>query len=211
MVSEDAINDLLKKLIRQWPEIDKAVTILPGRGYHHLLSKKEAKELCESRGNKFKILVHRDRDSLTDAEVATLKQNYHDNNIRLWMTDQSDIEAEFCSPQFLAALTGHPITDCRTWLDQVILQNQTIIKDQFVSQRAAHNTEMHAAGGGPTNADVWTSFQSRPLKGAKGKFIFKQLKNKVPGKLFSEQSVAQEDIFPEAAASLKSNLQDLLA
>ena len=63
IVSEDAKNDFLKKLIRQWPEIERAVTVLPGRGYQHLLSKDEAVELRASLGNKFKVLVHRDRDS----------------------------------------------------------------------------------------------------------------------------------------------------
>ncbi len=61
VVSEDAKNDLLKKLIRQWPEIERAVTALPGRGYKHLLTKEEAQELRGSLGNKFKLLVHRDR------------------------------------------------------------------------------------------------------------------------------------------------------
>lgn len=36
VISEDAKNDLLKKLIRQWPDIERAVAILPGRGYKHL-------------------------------------------------------------------------------------------------------------------------------------------------------------------------------
>lgn len=211
VVSEDAKNDMLKKLIRQWPEIDRAVAVLPGRGYKHLLTKEEAQELRASLGNKFKLLVHRDRDSLTDDEVATLKEAYASDGIRLWLTDQSDLEAEFCDPGFLSALTGQPIHMCETWLLEISRQNQVQIQDQFAKQRAAHNEELYRAGGSPTNDEVWATFQGRPLEGAKGKFIFNQLKNKVPANAFSEAAVEAFVGYPERAVSLKANLEDLLA
>ncbi len=85
------------------------------------------------------------------------------------------------------------------------------IKELFASQRAAHNEELHKAGGSPTNEYVWAAFQGRSLKGAKGKFIFKQLKNKVPANAFSEAAVDSLVAYPERAASLKANLEDLLA
>lgn len=211
VVSEDAKNSMLKKLIRQWPEIERAVAVLPGRGYQHLLTKEEALDLRASLGNKFKLLVHRDRDSLTDDEVATLKDTYASDGIRLWLTDQSDLEAEFCDPGFLSALTGQPIHTCETWLSEISNQNQVPIKEQFVKQRAAHNQELYKAGGSPTNDEVWAAFQGRPLRGAKGKFIFNQLKNKVPANAFSEAAVESLVDYPERASSLKANLEDLLA
>lgn len=211
VVSEDAKNDLLKKLIRQWPEVERAVTVLPGRGYKHLLKKDEAAELRDSLGGKFKILVHRDRDSLTDAEMQSLRAAYDLEGVRLWFTDQSDIEAEFCDPAFLSSLTGRPSQECESWLNEIQVQQQVPIKDQFAAQRGAHNEELHKAGGSPTNDDVWTALQARPLKGAKGKFVFNQLKNKVPGNAFSEERVIAHIGYPERAPSLKANLQDLLA
>tara|TARA_R110002124_G_scaffold69909_1_gene187616 strand:- start:668 stop:2170 length:1503 start_codon:yes stop_codon:yes gene_type:complete len=211
VVSEDAKNDFLKKLIRQWPEIERAVTVLPGRGYKHLLTKLEAEELRTSLGSKFKILVHRDRDSLTDAEVTQLKESYASEGIRLWVTDQSDIEAEFCDPGYLSSLTGESIETCEAWLTEIMAGNQAPIRDQFTSQRAAHNQELHQAGGSPTNDEVWVAFQGRPLKGAKGKYVFGQLKNKVPGGRFAEAKIGLHTGYPERAASLKANLEDLLA
>jgi energy-coupling factor transporter ATP-binding protein EcfA2 len=211
VVSEDATNVLLKKLIRQWPGIERAVTVLPGRGHKSLLTKDQAEELRASLGNTFKVLVHRDRDSLTDDEVLELKASYNSEGIRLWVTDQSDIEAEFCDPGFLSSLTNQPEATCENWLSEILNQNQVPIGEQFTKHRAAHNDELHKAGGSPTNDDVWAAFQARPLKGAKGKFIFKQLKNKVPANRFSEANVDSFTEYPERAASLKANLEDLLA
>lgn len=211
VVSEDSKNDFLKKLIGQWPELDRSVAVLPGRGYHHLLTKNEAIELRRSLGNKFKILVHRDRDSLTDQEAIDLKSSYEDDGIRLWLTDQSDLEAEFCDPAFLSSLTSEPIHTIEVWLAEIQAQNQVPIGEQFTKQRKAHNEELHPAGGSPTIADVWTAFQARPLKGAKGKFVFGKLKNKIPGNVFTETSVLSQLSYPERAICLKANLEDLLA
>jgi ABC-type cobalamin/Fe3+-siderophores transport system ATPase subunit len=210
VVSEDKTNTLLKKLIRQWPEVERAVTVLPGRGHKFLLTKDEAEELRASLGNKFKILVHRDRDSLTDTEVTQLQEAYNTHGIRLWFTEQSDIEAEFCNAEFLSSLTGESILTCEEWLAELIASNSVPIKDQFVSQRAAHNTDYHKAGGGPTNDEVWQAFQLRSLKGAKGKFVFNQLKNKLTPTKFSEAAVDSHSGYPELARSLKANLEDLI-
>lgn len=211
IVSEDARNDLLKKLIGQWPEIERVVTVLPGRGYKHLLSSEEAQELRPSLGNKFRVLVHRDRDSFTDDEVIKLKDTYASEGIQLWMTDQSDIESEFCDPEFLQALTGESKATCEQWLATALSKNHTQICEQFARQRAAHNAELYKAGGSPTNAVVWTSLQGNTLKGAKGKFIFRQLKNIIPNNAFSETRVESLVNFPNRAASLKASLEDLLA
>ena len=217
VISEDKDNKLLKKLISQWPEIERAVTILPGRGYTHLPTKEGARELRTSLGGMFKVLVHRDRDSLTDEEVVKLKDAYESEGIRLWLTDQSDIESEFCDPEFLAALTGEPESTCENWISEILKRNQIPMRDQFNSQRAAHNKELHKAGGSPTNDDVWATFQGCPLKGAKGKFVFDQLKDKVNA--FSDNTFKEitnypdEEIadYPELALSLKATLDDLLA
>ena len=46
--------------------------------------------------------------------------------------------------------------------------------------------------------------------GAKGKYVFGQLKNKAPVKLFSDSTVASHVLYPERAESLKSILKNLL-
>lgn len=210
IVSEDAKNELLKKLIRQWPEIERSVTVLPGRGYTHLLTKSEAIELRESLGGKFKVLVHRDRDSLTDDEAMQLVDSYEAEGIALWLTDQSDIESEFCNPSFLSSLTGETLATCEGWVDHILANNTVSISEQFVKQRVAANKELHGAGGGPTNADVWAVLQHRPLKGAKGKFVMGQLKNRVPRNAYSEANVEGHSGFPELALSLKNAIEMLI-
>jgi ABC-type cobalamin/Fe3+-siderophores transport system ATPase subunit len=210
VVSEDAQTELLKKLIQQWPEIDQTVTVLPGRGYKHIPNKHEISELRSTLGNKFNVLVHRDRDSLTDDEVSALKRSYKSEGIELWITEQSDIEAEFCDPEFLSILTQNPIEICKTWLSDILMQKKIDILFQFNKQRISHNQELYKNGGSPTNESVWSEISLQSLAGAKGKFIFNQLKNKIPNNKFSETTVQALENFPERAKSLKAALEVLL-
>lgn len=210
VVTEDAKNAFLKKLIKQWPEIDRAVSVLPGRGYKQLLKRDQAEELRQALGGKFKILVHRDRDSLTDQEVTDLIASYTSEGVSLWLTEQSDLEAEFCSPAFISSLTGETAEQSQQLLSELLVANAGPISDQFASQRQAHNQELYAQGGSPTNDEVWDTLQTKPLKGAKGKYVYNQLKNKIPQNRFSDETVLAIESHGELAPSLKIALEALI-
>lgn len=211
IVSEDKNIALLKKIVSQWPELDKFVTYHPGQGYKNLMKKEQAIELYEALGKQYKILVHRDRDSLTDAEVERLVDDYESEGIKLWFPEQSDIEAYFCSAQFIGHLTGDDLVRCQDYIDRVLQKNSVPAREQFNSQRQAHNQELYAQGGSPPNDEVWQQFQGRPLNGYKGKFVFNQLKNVIPGNAFSESTVVNSNVNFELANDLRGEIEQLIA
>lgn len=210
IVSEDKGIVFLKKLLAQWPEIEKFVTIHPGQGYKNLLKLEQTKELYEALGRKYKILVHRDRDSLTDDEVTRLITEYTSEGIKLWFPDLSDIEAYFCSPEFISGLASCTIAQSEAYINEIFTQRIADATDKFRGQRQAHNQELYSAGGSPTNEEIWEQFQNRPLKGFTGKYVFKQLKNKVPSNQFSEQRVLSHNSGSEIAMSLKTVLESMI-
>lgn len=211
VVSEDKNIALLKKIVSQWPELDKFVTYHPGQGYKNLMKKEQAIELYEALGRQYKILVHRDRDSLTDNEVERLVNDYESDGIKLWFPEQSDIEAYFCSADFIADLTGDDLATSQTYIDEVIDRHGVPARDQFNSQRQAHNQELYAQGGSPQNDEVWLQFQVKPLKGYKGKYVFNQLKNVIPGNVFSETSIVSSDFRVDLANDLRDEIEQLIA
>ncbi len=211
IMSEDSKADLLRKLVAQWPQIDRLVSFYPGTGFKNLPTPTQAKEVSEALGGKFKILVHRDRDSMTDAEAASLAQTYQAVGAQLWLPELSDVEGYFCRAAFLSELLGCSEEDAQGYVDGVIQQHQGPIGDQFTKQRASHNEEFHKQGGSPINDDVWAAFQTRDLKGAKGKFVFKQLKNAVPQARFSDATISQHKIVTEVASDLRATLEALVA
>ncbi len=210
IISEDANNNFLKKIILQWPELDKFIAFYPGSGYKNLVTPDQAAQIKEALGNKYQILVHRDRDSLTDDEVNKLRQQYHDQGIYLWLPPFSDIEAYFCENIFLQDFLNCSEAEAEQYVEETLLRKQVDIRQQFEKQRSAHNSELHRAGGSPTNDHVWNEFQSRFLRGAKGKYVFNQLKNQVSNKKFSQDKIVSHCLGVEIAHDLKQELEQIL-
>lgn len=209
VVSEDTNTDLLKKLIAQWPGIDMFVTYFPGTGYKSIATPKQAAEIAKALGDKYKILVHRDRDSLTDEEVEELKKNYAAEGATLWFPDLSDIEAYFCHPTFIRNLLGCTEEEASQYVETALRKRAADIDAKFKAQRSEHNKELHGEGGGPTNDVVWQQFQQRPLRGSRGKTVFAELKT-IPGNAFRAEKILEHQFVAEIAPSLRLVLQQLL-
>jgi AAA15 family ATPase/GTPase len=210
ILSEDSDTALLKKLIAQWPEIDRSVAFYPGTGYKNIPSANQAKELSETLGGKFKILIHRDKDSLTDNEVTQLIAIYEAEGINLWFPLESDVESYFCQSNFLEVFLGCSQQQALDYVTNILTRDAIPIRDQFNKQRAAHNEELYRAGGSPVNDTVWAAFQNRHLKGAKGKYVFKQLKNQVPTNAFSNDKILNGILGGLIALDLKHKIEQIL-
>ena len=129
----------------------------------------------------------------------------------MWLPDFADVEAFFCSAAFLQSFLGCTEDEALQYVEQILAKHAVPIREQFDKQRIAHNEELYKQGGSPISDEVWNSFQTRSLKGAKGKFVFKQLKNAITGNVFSEDAILKHTLTAEVATSLKSVLEHLSA
>lgn len=215
LLTEDKNTFLLKKIISQWPALESKIAILPGNGYNNLPSVQQAKEFKEFLANKYQIIIHRDRDSLTNDEVERLRQEYSSEGIFLWVPLDSDVESYFCTPNFLFELLGNrddfdDMEKCNNYINQIIRTERQVIDDQFAKQRKAHNEKLYQSGGSPTNEDVKNELETtRPLKGAKGKTIFKRLKDRLSDRVFSENIIINHDVTSELACDLKELIEQV--
>lgn len=208
-VTEDSNIQYLKFLVAQWPEIERNIAFIPGSGCKQITTPSQAAEIQVALGGKFKIIVHRDRDSLTDEEVSKIKQTYIDQGVAFWCTDDSDLEGYFTKPEYLAGLLGCTLQTATGYVEDVLAKYSIPIVQQFDSQRRTHNQDYHT-GGSPKNEDVWKELQKRPLRGAKGKYVFGQLKNMIPSNAFNEAEILKYKPEPELAVNLKKALEQLL-
>jgi AAA15 family ATPase/GTPase len=208
-MSEDKDTKFLRKIISQWPEIEKYITFYPGNGYKNLPTPDQAAEIAASLGGNFKVLVHRDRDCLNDEEVEMLRDKYEDKGVALWITDDTDIEAYFCAPEIIQKLLGCTEVEANEIIEQAIDKDVKKSQELFVARRKCHNEELYPSGGSPTNDAVSIMHREKPLKGSKGKLIFNQLKN-CKGNKFTDSSVLSCRLNQEIALSLKGLLTTLL-
>ena len=211
LISEDADVSFLRKIVSQWPEIERNVAFFPGNGFKNLPTPEQAKELHDSLGGKFKIIVHRDRDALTDDEVTQITEKYRDLRVDVWFPKGSDVEAYFCFPEFIEWFLGCTLAVAEGHVADVLAQSAIPVRQQFDKQRASHNEENHKQGGSPTNEDVWASFQARELRGGKGKFVLGQLKNRIGQQTFSPEKILASKLNGQVAVDLKHMIEQVLA
>lgn len=210
IISEDSDTSHLKLLLSQWREVNESVVILPGKGYKSLVRPKEAEALKDALGGMFKIVIHRDRDSLTDKEVEEIKKSYLNYGVSVWIPTDSDIEAYFCNYELVARISGITNDESENIIKDIITNRQKSIEDQFKKQREAHNREFHGEGGGPTNKEVWDLKKNGDLKGAKGKLIFNELRSKIPKNKFRIDNIEAAHMNGIVALDLKNLIMDLL-
>ena len=209
--SEDKKLDLLKRIIRQWPDIESQVAFLPGSGYKSLPTVEQAREIKTSLGNKYRILVYRDRDSMSDSEVLQLKQPFLDSGIDVFVPEDSDIEAYFCTVPFIMGFIGCTMETAERYLQEAKDAAQNESNKKFTEHRCDHNRFLYPQGGSPTNPAVWESLQSKPLRGFHGKSLFHRLKNKIGQNRFSEDLIYDASSFSvEIAPDLKAYLESVL-
>ena len=210
LISEDTDTKLLKHILAQWPHIENKVVIHPGSGFRSLPTPKGAKELRNTFGDNFKIVVHRDRDCMTNAEIDKLTELYKNEDVHLWVTDSSDIEAYFCEWSFIEQLDlPHDFT--KEKLNKIIEHDNQ--HGKFKNQRNTHNGNKDIypnSAGTPENKDVWDELQLCPLKAACGKNVFGKIKDKLGEDRFSKNTILSKDLGGGVASSLKNLLENLL-
>ncbi len=152
--------------------------------------------------------MHRDRDSLTEAECSVLRQQYADAGAFLWIPEVSALEAYFCDTDVVAGVLGMSKEEADALVQKAIERKATDIAAKFAAQRTDHNRELYPSGGSPTNDAVREELQGRPLRGAPGKLILNEVRNLSGGK-FSD-SAAMALLAGQTGSDLKGFLDEVL-
>lgn len=81
------------------------------------------------------VVIHRDRDFLTDEEAAEVKAKIEMCGAHPFVTDGSDLESCFLAPEHLSALLGPPVEVITAWLDELAMTNHTELQHVFTRKR----------------------------------------------------------------------------
>jgi len=81
------------------------------------------------------VIVHRDRDFMTDDEVAKVEQKISGKNTIPFITLRSDIESYFLNSSHLAQVIGVSIVEIERWLNELATANHVDIQEKFHNKR----------------------------------------------------------------------------
>ena len=103
---EDEDDAPIRAILRQWPNLYRQMSICRCFGVDNLPKDKFLEGLLIDGELKNKIIIHRDRDFMTDDEVEKWKGYFKTNNVFFWVTNNSDVESYFCQTEYLSSLFG---------------------------------------------------------------------------------------------------------
>ena len=175
LFTEDENTSYLKSIISQWPELDRKILIWPTFGKNSLPHGESLKKLRDKM--KVGIMVHRDRDFMSDNDVSLWKafKKYDIKNIPLWVPDGSDIESAFCRPQHISSVMKVSIQEAEAFLISALaLFDQSTVEDDF--NNAINDAVKGLGDGKSTPSRRWRELGNFCQETIKGKVFIENLK-----------------------------------
>lgn len=134
-----------------------------------------------------KIIIHRDRDFMTEDEVQVIRKKVLDESFLFWITKGSDIESYYVTPQHISILTGKTEAEVSYWLNEIIKENHIEIQHDFESKRQDIKHRMYFDNKLKSNSAIpYPSFQAlfgrnvpTSIANVKGKFLIRKVNDKM--------------------------------
>ena len=210
---EDEDTQPIRQILRQWSGLNRQVAICSCFGIDNLPRSDMLKGLLAGDTFGVKALVHRDRDFLTDWEVANWSQRYTDVGAMTWVSTHVDVEGYFCQPEYLVALYGVELDLAREWVQRAVATLESRAEKVFYEKRKVINRVLYENGGSPASEDLWTELKKKPEESVLGKKLHAALKPVVKAAGHDDKLLDRFHIPPQyvMAAELKELLSTLLA
>ena len=125
---EDEDYRAINGILRQWPDLYKKICICPCYGFGNLPRNGFLRGLLGKSKLNIKVIVHRDRDFMTNDEVEIWENKFRSDegwydDVATWVTKNSDVESYFCDPAYLAS-----VYDDITEAEACVLMEETLSK-----------------------------------------------------------------------------------
>lgn len=204
ILAEDKNSAMLRNLIRQWPNVENRVAIWPLHGISKAPSPDSLSEMGRLFGGSLKLVLHRDRDFLTDAEEDRWAKPYNDKNITTWVTKGSDVEAYFVRAGYIqSALSVEK--DAALHILKRAKSEITDWEKKFKEKRKEinKNDKIYPGGAGTPSHDVVLSEICAGKSNSYKKFVGKTLVAKI-------RLIAQSDKIESASSFGKHIPNDVI-
>lgn len=209
LCTEDSLVPQLNAIISQVDTLADKVSVFPFEGVSKLGSASALARMRDALGGAHKVIVHRDRDCMTDSELAAWCNEYHCHGIKTWITSGSDMEMYFCDDTYVANATGISEIEARAIREAIIVDNDEHFKGRFFNKRKEVNKRIYEkTGGSPNIEDLWTSFDySNKIK---GKDLMSRIREGVRSLGKDEKTIGRKAPSVVVANDLLSELNALL-
>jgi hypothetical protein len=154
------------------------------------------------------VVIHRDRDFMTDDEVTKVEQKVAGTSTIPFVTLGSDMESYFLNPSHLAEIIGVSVADIESWLNELATVNHVDIQEKFHNKRREIEYSFlyrESRDKCPAFLDLFGRAVPTPSENRLGKFMLKKARGDLHKKFGSNADILQN------SSHLQINkLQDIL-
>lgn len=137
---EDKKDNVVKQILRQWLPYYRQIWVCPCDGVENLPRNTMLNNLIGNDIIDVRVIVHRDRDFMTEEEVSVWKGKYSTPGVFTWVTRGSDVEAYYCSPEYIGSLFEISIESANLLIKEALENlDEEKVKHKFFRKRKRIN------------------------------------------------------------------------
>lgn len=166
--TEDRGKRVLEKCIESIGA-DDIVKVISFNGINNAASSVAIKSMADLFHEPPKIIIHRDRDFMTDDEISIWGKEYTNRGMHIFCPELSDIESYLVSPEHIAKIYDMPLDQANEIVNKLISDNEQKMRSKFRAKRQDVNLKFWRDGGGPATNDLWPEDQPATIESSYGK------------------------------------------
>lgn len=206
--TEDKKPEAMKRALDALGVDPEEVTVASFNGVNNAQSAEAFKSMAELMDPPPRLIIHRDRDFLTNDEIAKWSSVPIARGLEVFVTARCDIESYHTTPAHIAAATGLTEADAKAVRDEVIAKQSETLRAKLFTKRRKANQD-YLDGGAPLTETMWPEGADAPEEFLYGKDLLTQLNVKLRkmGKLKQHQSLL-DTVSVEFASDLKKSIEN---
>lgn len=154
---------------------------------------------------KQKVIVHADNDFLIEEEQKKLEQKIRDFGAIPFVTEGSDIESYFVTPEHISSILGEDVEPIKKWLDEIASAHHNKLIHKFSRKRDEAKRKYHKnADSAPETVKLLGDDVPLPEEKRLGKFMLSKVRSGMQEKFGKTVGLIQK------SESLTSNILECI-
>ena len=145
-------------------------------------------EMIEMMVSAPRVIVHRDRDFLSDEEVSVWGKPFIDAGVAVFCPKLCDTEAYCASAEHIASAAKLTLEEAESLRQSVIVDNIDKLRSKFREKRRFANGRIWKDGGGPSTKELWPDGQLPAEEQIYGKLLLAEVCKELKRRRFVERN-----------------------
>ncbi len=145
------------------------ISVISYNGISNAASSIAIKAMCDLLPMRPTVVIHRDRDFLSDKEIELWASDYKNRGMFIYCPFLCDIEMYQCDATHISEIYEQDINEIKTILSFAILENKNKFRSKFVNKRREAISKYWKDGGGERTDDLWPEINNPEINQIYGK------------------------------------------